>query len=155
MEKRIRSDQTHSPQDIVRALSLFFAVRGVIRTKFSQGKKLDPSTWLQIETMKFIADHGEPKMKEVANYLSITAPSATTLVGGLVKNGLVICETDRRDRRSSRLALTKKGKNKLEEATTRGIQLLSGLFAIVSKKELAAFVGVLERIKKMSDGHEL
>lgn len=137
----------HAARDIAQAISLFFAVRGIMRTKFAQGKKLDPSTWLRIETMKFIMDHDAPKMKDVADYLSITAPSATSLVGGLVKSGFVAYAADTSDRRTSRLVLTAKGKAELKSAMTRGTKHLRSLFAVLSDKELAAFSAALACIK--------
>ncbi|MBU6490868.1 winged helix DNA-binding protein [Patescibacteria group bacterium] len=152
MKKRALQKKSHSPNDVVRAISLFSAVRRIMRARIAEGRKLDPSTWLQIETMKFIMDHGMPKMRELADHLSITAPSATSLVGGLVKNKLVVCTIDRRDRRASRLTLTAKGKSKLKKAITRGTQLLSGLFAVLSEPELTAFMDALERIKEQSAG---
>ncbi len=145
-----RKRATHSSHDVARAISLFFAVRGIMRTKLAKGKVCDPSTWLRIETMKFIADHDTPKMKDVADYLSITAPSATSLVGALVKAGFVTNAADRHDRRTARLLLTKKGKAELKAALARGTRLLGGLFAALSSAELAAFARTLERIKMES-----
>lgn len=133
------------------AASLFFAVRGTVRTKLAQGKKLDPSAWLRIETMKFIADHDGPSMRSVADYLSITAPSATSLISGLEKDGLVTRTTDLRDRRSSRLALTRKGKTMLVRTLARGTRILAEVFSPLSSTELAAFARALARIK---DGAE-
>jgi DNA-binding MarR family transcriptional regulator len=138
----------HTCEEVAEAVSLFFAVRGVIRTTLAQGKKLDPSAWLKIETMKFIADHDKPKMKDVADYLSITAPSATSLIGGLVKSGLVIGSVGTNDRRTSRLVLTAQGKSELKKTTTRGVQLLGELFTVLSAAELAAFTRALTRIKE-------
>lgn len=140
--------RAHDSGDVAHAISLFFAVRGVMRTKLAKGKKLDPSTWLRVETMKFIAEHDAPKMKDVADHLSITAPSATSLVGGLVKSGLVTSDTGLRDRRTSRLVLTKEGKAELKKAIARGTRILGDLFAVLSETELAAFVRALERIRK-------
>ena len=137
----------HTPEEIAHAVSLFFAVRRLIRTELSRGKRVDPSTWVQMETMKFIADHDKPKMKDVADYLSITAPSATSLIGGLVKTGFVAYVADQRDRRTSRLSLTARGKAELKSATTRNVRVLGGLFSALSKAELAAFVGSLRRVK--------
>lgn len=134
----------------MRAVSLFFGVRRVIRTELAKGKKYDPTTWLHIETMKFIADHDQPKMKDLSDYLSITAPSATSLVNGLVKSGLVACVADRRDKRTSRLVLTKKGKAELKKAIARGIKILGSVFAPLSKEDFAAFTHALEQIKKKS-----
>ncbi|HQT83053.1 MAG TPA: MarR family transcriptional regulator [Candidatus Paceibacterota bacterium] len=148
MKRHSALRRPHTPEDIARAASLFFSVRRLIRTELAKGKRVDPSTWVQMETMKFIAEHDQPKMKEVAAYLSITAPSATSLIRGLVKSGLVAHIADRRDRRASRLALTTRGKAKLSSAIAHGTALLGELFSTLSEEELAAFVGALERIKK-------
>jgi DNA-binding MarR family transcriptional regulator len=138
----------HPSRDVAYVVSLFFAVRRIMRTELAKGKELDPSTWPMIETMKFIADHDKPKMKDIADYLSITAPSATSLVNGLVKSGFVTSDTDRYDRRTSRIMLTTKGKIELKKAIAHGIQHLGKLFAVLSEAELVAFVGALERIKR-------
>ncbi len=150
MTKRIPKKLQHSSADIARALSLFSAVRRIMRSRLAKGMRLDPSTWLQIETMKFICDNEEPKMKDIADYLSITAPSATALVGGLIKCGLVTSSAGQGDRRTSRLVLTKKGKTELKSAISRGIRHLRGLFAALSPSDLSAFSSTLERIKEKS-----
>ena len=132
-------------------MSLFFSVRRIVRTKLAAGKKYDPSAWLRVETLKFIADSGEPKMKDVADYLSITAPSATSLIGGLMRSGLVASATDKRDRRTLRLTLTVKGRRELKRSLARGMEILGGLFATLSEKELAAFTDALEQLKGAAD----
>lgn len=129
-------------------MSLFSAIRRIMRTSLAKGKKLDPSTWVRIETMKFIADHDKPKMKDIADYLSITAPSATSLVGDLTKRGFVASRAGRRDRRTLRLALTKKGKSELKKAVAGGTEILGELFAVLPEAEFAAFIRTLERIKQ-------
>ena len=121
-----------------------------MRTALAKDKKFDPSTWLRIETMKFIADNEKSKMKDIADYLFITAPSATSLVSSLVKSGFVVGRTDRDDRRASRLVLTKKGKAELKKTIARGLKAFSGLFSVLSKAELDSFTHSLKRIKEES-----
>lgn len=137
----------HKDEDILRATSLFFAVRGVVRTKLAQGKRLDPSAWLRVETLKFIADRSRPNMRDLAAHLSITAPSATSLVRGLSRDGLILRARSLRDRRASELSLTPKGKAVLGKAIARGTKLLSEIFSVLSPSELAAFARALERIR--------
>lgn len=143
-----KKSQTHSAQTVEEAVSLFFSVKQIIRTHLAQGKKRNPSAWLRIETLKFIADHHEPQMKDIADYLSITAPSTTSLVAGLVADGLVVSHADPSDRRSSRLALTKKGKAELLKNMARGMKLLEELFSVLSEKELKNFTAALARIQE-------
>jgi DNA-binding MarR family transcriptional regulator len=150
MTKRSLTKRTHSSAEVAYATELFFAVRRIMRTALAKNKKLDPSSWLRVETMKFIAENDNSKMKDIADYLSITAPSATSLVSGLVKSGFVVGSTDKDDRRASRLNLTKKGKSELKKAITRGMKIFSTLFSTLSKSELAAFTAALKRIKEES-----
>jgi len=146
--KDARQTTAHDPRDIERVISLFFAVRGVMRTRLAQGKRLDPSAWLRLETLKFIRDRAEPPMmKDIADHLSITAPSATSLVCGLAKSGWVERTRDARDHRSSRLALTRSGRAYLARTFTRGQALLAALFAPLSPADLAVFTRALERIR--------
>jgi len=143
-----KQSRTHSALRVEEAVSLFFSVKQIIRTHLAQGKKRNPSAWLRVETLKFIADHHKPQMKDIADYLSITAPSTTSLVAGLVADGLVASHADPSDRRSSRLALTKKGKAELQKNMARGMRLLEELFSSLSKKELEDFTTALARIKE-------
>jgi len=136
----------HRTEDVMEAASLFFAVRGIVRTKLAQGKKLDPYAWLRIESLKFIADR-EPSMRDVAEYLSITAPSATSLVSGLVRDGFVARRTSSSDRRASVLTLTPNGKKELSRAVARGRRLLAELFGTLSPAELQAFIRALARVR--------
>ena len=138
----------HKPDDISKAISLFFNVRGIVRTRLAQGVRLNPSAWLRIETLKFIHTH-TPRMGEVAEHLSITAPSATSLVRGLVKSGLVEMRKDPTDGRSACLALTSAGKRELARTIKRGQRILSDLFGVLSKDELAAFIRALERMRDL------
>jgi DNA-binding MarR family transcriptional regulator len=135
----------------MRAASLFFAVRGVVRTRLAQGKRLDPSKWLYVETMKFIANTDHPSMSALAEHLSITAPSATSLVRRLVKDKLVVREADTRDRRATRLSLTEKGRRVLADTLKRGAVILGEVFGVLSREELAVFTRALECIKN-ADG---
>ncbi len=90
-------------------------------------------------------------MKEIADHLSITAPSATSLTGGLVKSGLVAKVLDCRDKRTSRLKLTAKGEDELKKSLIRGTRLLKGLFDALSEEEFVAFTRALEQMKSISD----
>jgi len=119
----------------------------MMRAMLAKRAKVDPTTWPRIETLQFIADHPSPKMKDVAEHLSISAPSATALVNGLVTRGLVTHVTDIHDRRSIRLALTKKGRSELKRIITHGTRLLGELFSVLSPAELTRFVATLERLR--------
>lgn len=141
----------HQPEKVARAATLFFMVRGTVRQCLAQGKRLDPSAWLHIETMVFIAGRDGPSMREIAEYLSITAPSATSLIGNLANEGLVRRSADVRDRRAHRITLTPKGKRRLAAALKRGKAVFDRLFSSLSPAELDAFIRALERIRSQGE----
>lgn len=142
------SKQIHSPEDVARVASLFFAVRGLVRTKLAQGKKLDPYAWLRIETMIHIRDNSGLSMRAIAEHLSITAPSATSLVSSLIKGSLVRRERNKKDARASCIHLTKKGEKLLAMTQTKGRKVLGDVFAPLSPKELTTLNHFLERVLK-------
>jgi DNA-binding MarR family transcriptional regulator len=137
----------HSAKEIAKAATLFFMVRGLVRTRLAAGRQLDPYAWLRIETLVYIRDNAGVAMKDIAAYLSITAPSATSLVNALVRADLVERRIDVRDKRALRVYLTKKGSEVLNDAVKNGMQVLGILFAPLSPRELASFSNLLDRIK--------
>lgn len=144
--KKNPTPHSHSEKDISNAISLFFALRGLMRTKFAHGKRLNPYAWLHVETMVFIHAEKGPSMRRVAEHLAITAPSATSLVGALIKSGLVRRERDARDARASRVYLTKEGQALLAKKKRQGAKLLAEVFSVLSPRELKAFSDLLERL---------
>jgi DNA-binding MarR family transcriptional regulator len=143
MAKRISS------KDIASTASLFFAVRGLVRTRLAEGKKLNPSAWLHVETMIYIRDNDGPSMRAIAEHLSITAPSATSLIAVLIKSGLARRDRDARDARASRIYLTKKGEKLLVATQTHGRKVLASVFAPLSPGELVTLNTLLEKVLRM------
>gem|GEM_PF-671372 len=146
MAKKTSSDSKHASRDVENAISLFFAVRGLMRAKFAQGKKLNPYAWLHVETMIFIREQEGPSMRVIAGHLAITAPSATSLLSALVKGGLVRRARDARDARASRLYLTKKGAMFLATTQVHGRKVFAELFSVLSPRELAMLSTLLKRV---------
>ncbi len=136
----------HSPDDVADIVSKFFAVRGLVRARLARGAKFTTSEWLRIETLRFIGSRKNPRVKDIAEYLSVTAPSATSLVSGLVRKGLVVRSIDSNDRRIARIELSTKGKRILLSTMKRGNVVLSEFFAPLSKDELKKLADYLKRV---------
>src|SRR5690242_6488849 len=81
-----------------------------------------PFSHLQLATLRFIQEHDGPLMKDVAAYLRIAPPSATTFIDNLAKAGLVRRLASSRDRRRVRVRLTPKGAKALKD----GFRALTG-----------------------------
>jgi DNA-binding MarR family transcriptional regulator len=84
---------------------------------------------LQIHSLVYIREHEGITMKEFAQYLKVTSPSATSFVNRLVKLGWVERFTDDTNRKLVRLRISKKGEGmiltKMKERTAALHQVVS------------------------------
>ncbi|MDD3487200.1 MAG: MarR family winged helix-turn-helix transcriptional regulator [Candidatus Moranbacteria bacterium] len=104
---------------------------------------------LQIEALRFIRGGGKVLMRDVADYLYITPPSATSLVDDLVKKGLVERLGDPKDRRVTKIFLTIKGKKILEKSLQKKLENFRKRVEILSAKEKEALLKILEKMAKI------
>lgn len=70
-------------------------------------------SFLHLISLKHIREN-KPLMKDLAGFLGIAPPSATSLIGTLAKSELVYREADKTDRRIVRIIISKKGEKFLE-----------------------------------------
>jgi len=90
-----------------------------------------------------------PSLGELATAEQIQPPSVTRLVRGLQDAGLIMQRTDENDRRSTRVAITAKGKKALTEIRDRKTQFINSKLSGLSPKDLEAaekLVLLLERL---------
>jgi len=134
--------------DIGQLISMIFAVSRLIRERAKDREKIDPFSFLRLETLRYVAEKDNPSMKDVADYLCVTPPSATSLINSLVEAGQIERIYDKDDRRFVRLAVTQKGKTALasgfKKITTRMRRLLSNLNA----KERSDLFKILEKFAR-------
>jgi DNA-binding MarR family transcriptional regulator len=133
---------------------LMFEMGRLLKREISrEGEAL---SYLDVETLRYIQEntneraHGgaSPSMREVAVYLMIAPPSATALIDGLVKGGMLERTSDAKDRRIVRLALSKKGSTFLEKTMHARAKAFTRVIAHLSPKdcdELARILGVITR----------
>jgi DNA-binding MarR family transcriptional regulator len=67
-------------------------------------------TFSQVEIISFIGPSGKETMKNIADFLKITPPSATEVVNEMEKKGLVKRKSDKNDRRVVFITLTDNAK---------------------------------------------
>ena len=134
--------------DIGQLISMIFAVSRLIRERAKDREKIDPFSFLQLETLRYVAEKDNPSMKDVSDYLSITPPSATSLINSLVEARQLERVHDKDDRRFVRLVITPKGKTVLasgfKKITTRMRRVLSNLNA----KERSDLFKILEKLAR-------
>ena len=134
--------------DIGQLVSMIFTTSRLIRERAKDREKIDPFSFLQLETLRYAAEKDNPSMKDIADYLCITPPSATSLINSLVKTKQLERIHDKDDRRFVRLVVTPKGKMALasgfKKITIRMRRVLSNLNA----KERSDLFKILEKISR-------
>jgi DNA-binding MarR family transcriptional regulator len=73
------------------------------------------ANWLHVHALNFLAEHDGRTMGEFAEFLDVTAPSATGFVQRLVELGWVERYDDLENRKLVRLRLTPLGRNLLSQ----------------------------------------
>ncbi len=146
----MKMTDTGSEENVYRELpGLFFETRQIIRQQLPSSKQSDPNAWMHLQTMDFIARNGTPTMQEVASYLRIKAPSATSLVSNLVSQGAV-ARTIGADRRQVVLSITSVGKKMLKSYGAESQKMMRSAFSTLDKKEVGSLCSIL---KKLIRGH--
>ena len=134
--------------DIGQLISMIFTASRLIRERAKDREKIDPFSFLQLETLRYVVEKDNPSMKDIADYLCITPPSATSLINSLVKTKQLERIHDKDDRRFVRLVVTSKGKAALasgfKKITTRMRRVLSNLNA----KERSDLFKILEKLSR-------
>ena len=93
-----------------------------------------------------LCKNGSMPMGDLARAINRDKSTTTVLVRKLEQAGLVSCESDKEDKRSKILSLTKKGQEYTEVTKSISQELISTFYKGFSEEEKAAFTGYLERI---------
>jgi DNA-binding MarR family transcriptional regulator len=83
------------------------------------------------ETVKFVAERGDPSMKDIAGHLRVTPPSASALVETLVTRELLVRRQAEGDRRTVHVSLAPKA---------------FALFASLKKRRASIFEKMLSKL---------
>jgi len=136
-------------ENIDQLISLIFTTGRVIKENDKDGEKPDPFSFLRLETLHYIEENKNPTMRDVAEHLCITSPSATSLVDGLVESGQLERLPDTHDRRLVRLLITKKGKENAKIGFKKIRDKIKGVLTKLSSKERDDLVKILKKISEI------
>jgi len=135
--------QKNSTDEIV---SRFFSASRALKHKLDSASPIFQLPTAQVETLRLIAEKKQILMKEAADFLSITPPSATVLVNKLVGLGLVERRSDKNDRRTVHLTLTSKGSRAVEKAILERCQIFKKLLGKLTKQQQMQFLIILKQM---------
>lgn len=96
-----------------------------------------------------IARHGPVSLGDLAAHEGVKPPSVTTMVAALEAQGLVTRSVDAADRRVSLVAVTPRGRLRLQRSRNRKTAYLAARLARVDERELEVLTkaaAILERL---------
>jgi DNA-binding MarR family transcriptional regulator len=128
--------------------TLLFITKQIIKRQLPPiDGPVDPNMWLRLETMRFIADTKNPTMQDVAGFLRIKAPSATSMIAHLVRLGFVTREGEKGDKRVVRIVLTPLGTKEVKKYSKRSITMMRKTFSRLDEQEINELVRILTRLQ--------
>jgi len=101
---------------------------------------------LHIEVLQLVADLPMLPMRHVAEHFCITPPSATSLVDGMVRDGLLKRAIDSRDRRVIRLVITPAGRRQLKQGQKAMEIRVRDFLSALSEPEVRKMTAIIEKL---------
>lgn len=132
-----------------RELSLgFFKAFKVLKKRLNPKDEIYNLTIGQMEILHFIKDKKQIPMKEVADFLGITPPSATSLINNLVISDILERKFDKIDRRVILLSITEKGKKIFEKAKKDRAVAFEKIVSGLTEEEKEILLRILKKIQE-------
>ena len=133
--------------DTEEIFSLLFEVGRVMRQACATASDT-PFSLAHIETIRFVHEKHDPTMRDLAEHLRVTAPSASALVDDLVAKKHLIRREDPADRRLVRISLSTEGKEFLVKVLKLRRRALQDLLARLPSKDKREFARILSLLVK-------
>ena len=127
-------------------IPLIFTMNRIVREQVAGHGKMDALSLVQLKILSLVIEKGTPKMKEIADSLFITLPSATTAIDRLVRDGQLNRITDETDRRIVRLEITDKGKSVYNERYKDVSRRMNEVLSELDMQEITDFAQILTKI---------
>ena len=99
-------------------------------------------------------DEGTPATK-IAPMMGLEARSLTRLLKSMEEKGLIYRETDKNDKRSVRIRLTKEGKKNKEKAKDTVLRFNEVVHEEIDDEKLNAFFDVLKKINQIVERNNI
>ncbi len=106
-------------------------------------------TMAQMHALMAIHGCGQVSIKELAESLHVSAPSASTMVDRLVEAGMVSREQSQADRRGVVIQLSQQGKEGIQELEQTVLQFLAEIMEKIGPEYTAQWCQVYERIREV------
>jgi len=112
-----------------------FAFFRMAREQIFCAKPHCSSSFMDIAILHAAMEKDNPSMKDVADMLRITGPSATVMIDRLVESGELVRTEDKEDRRVVRIGITEAGKKILKNGIKDSIAGMDRFLAVLDGRE--------------------
>lgn len=130
-------------------ISLMFNMgRAIKKQCLKSSGRADGLSILQIEALWYIQEENDVLMKDLAGHLFIAPPSATSLTDDLVKAKLVSRSEDKKDRRTTTISLTSRGKRALANFLKKRMEKAKKRIDNLTQAEKKSLLRILEKLAK-------
>ncbi len=106
-------------------------------------------TFVQSNVLMAIEERGELSVKELADMLHVSRPSASVMVDRLVDMGLLVREQSQKDRREVRIRLSDPGLVRFQEMERQVLEYISALLVQLGPDFSAQWCDVYARIREV------
>ena len=130
------------------------AWHAISRMYNQQALKYDATMSMGFALLVIDAEEGTPATK-IAPMMGLEARSLTRLLKSLEEKGMIYRETDKIDKRSVRIFLTKEGKKKREFARENVLRFNESVREEVSEARLMACFEVLQQVNKIIERNNI
>ncbi|MCK9578399.1 MarR family transcriptional regulator [bacterium] len=132
-----------------RELSLgFFKAFKLLKRKLSLRDEIYNLTIGQMEILHLIREKKQVPMKDIADFLEITPPSATSLISNLVVNDILERHFDKVDRRVILLSITERGRRIFEKAKKDRAAAFEKVVSNLTQEEKDVLLKLLKKIQE-------
>ena len=130
------------------------AWHAISRMYNQQAQKYDATMSMGFVLLNINSEEGTPATK-IAPMMGLEARSLTRLLKSMEEKGLIYRESDKNDKRSVRILLTKEGRDKKEKARNTVLTFNESVREQVSSQKLAVFFEVLQNINQVVEKNNI
>jgi len=123
-----------------------FAFFRMAREQIFCAKPHCSSSFMDVAILHAAIEKDNPSMKDIADMLRISGPSATVIIDRLVEKGELVRTEDKDDRRVVRVGITEAGKKILKNGMRDSVSGMDKLLAVLNEKERHAFDRLITKI---------
>ncbi len=133
-------------QNTQKLTSSIFSLKRIIFDQLKKTKAFDHKMHIQLETLFHISGHKNCRMKDIAGFLCITPPSATSMINALEKKGFIKRSNSPVDRRAITLSLTPKGHSHIKKARELIENKMAEIFSPLNNSEQQSLINIYKKL---------